>query len=231
MKSFIQDKFLFVFVPVVVLVLYANVTGNFTLYLIFKPLIVGTLLAYLVINNGQKGKAASYAIAGLVFSLLGDVLLIFEQMNPLFFMGGLISFLVAHLLYILYYIRSAANVAGKTLKNRILIVGLMVIYGIVFYILVYNNLGALKLPVFIYTSVLISMNIFALNRYGKVNSESFGLVMGGALFFACSDSLLALNKFLLPLPLAGVWILATYAVAQYLIIKGVLHSSQPELYN
>lgn len=101
----------------------------------------------------------------------------------------------------------------------------MMLYGTIFYLLLYNNLGGLKVPVFVYTTVLISMNIFALNRFGKVNDKSFQLIMIGAICFALSDSLLALNKFLIPLPLAGVWILATYAAAQYFITQGVLSKS------
>ncbi len=37
--------------------------------------------------------------------------------------------------------------------------------------------------------------------------------LGGALFMV-SDSLLAINKFAVPLPLASLWILATYWFAQ-----------------
>jgi uncharacterized membrane protein YhhN len=43
--------------------------------------------------------------------------------------------------------------------------------------------------------------------------------IGGALFLA-SDALLAINKFALPLPLAQVWVLATYYAAQLLIATG-----------
>ena len=42
------------------------------------------------------------------------------------------------------------------------------------------------------------------------------LALGGALFVA-SDALLATNKFGAPLPLAGLWILATYWAAQWCI--------------
>jgi uncharacterized membrane protein YhhN len=42
------------------------------------------------------------------------------------------------------------------------------------------------------------------------------LALGGALFLA-SDALLAINKFAGPLPLAGLWILASYWLAQTFI--------------
>ena len=41
----------------------------------------------------------------------------------------------------------------------------------------------------------------------------------GACFFMLSDSLLAVNKFVLPLPFAAFWVLATYYTAQILIVR------------
>ncbi len=225
MKGLVRDKFLFVFVPVVLMVLYANIVDSLVLDIAFKPLIVVSLLIYLFVNGGHKKMASFCAIGGLLFSLMGDVLLVFQKQHELFFVSGLVAFLVAHLLYITYYIRSASQNAEKKLKNKYLFFILMLIYGAIFYSQLYGNLGGLKVPVLVYTSVLIGMNIFALNRYGKVNTKSFRLIMAGALFFTLSDSLLALNKFLIPIPLAGVWILASYAAAQYLITEGVLNSS------
>lgn len=227
MKKFLQDKFIFIFLFVVALVLYANAINSLILDIIFKPLIVIGLLIYLLAKNGHKGKASAFAVGGLLFSLAGDILLIFQAHHALFFIGGLISFLIAHLLYIGYYIRSAQATNDKVLNGKFVFFMLMLAYGAAFYMLLYNNLGELKLPVLIYTLVLTSMNIFALNRYGKVNDKSFKLIMIGALLFTSSDSLLALNKFLLPLPFAGIWILTTYAAAQYFIVEGINTSPLP----
>ncbi|MES2591215.1 MAG: lysoplasmalogenase [Bacteroidota bacterium] len=223
MKKTLQRNFIFIFVLIMALVLYVNYTDSFMLNIVFKPLIVISLLLYLFANDGQKGKAISFAVGGLVFSLFGDVLLIFQDRNPLFFIGGLISFLSAHVLYILYYLRSSEAVSVKSLKAKAVFILLIITYGTVFYAFLFNHLGALKVPVLFYTLVLVSMNVFALNRYGKVNNKSFNLIMAGAVCFTLSDSLLAVNKFLMPVPLAGVWIIATYGAAQYLITQGVLN--------
>lgn len=222
MKNFLIKNFPVLFLLIVALVLYANSTHNIMLDILFKPLIVISLLAYLFIQGGQKGKAALFAVSGLLLSLAGDVLLIFQGENPLFFIGGLVSFLLAHVSYIYYYFRSSGSVAVKKLKYKAIFIFMLLSYGFVFCLLLYNNLGDLKVPVFVYTAVLIGMNIFALNRYGKVNDTSFVLIMTGALCFALSDSLLAINKFLLPIPLAGIWIMTTYAAAQFFIVQGVL---------
>ncbi len=222
MSSSRKKIFASIFILIVAFVLFASSSHSFLLEIVFKPLIVVSLLVYLFVESGHKGKAVYYAISGLLLSLLGDVLLIFQEQHTLFFIGGLVSFLLAHVSYVLYYLRSSDLTAVKKLKNKILYILLMVIYGIVMYSMLYNNLGELAAPVFVYTSILISMNIFALNRYGKVNENSFNLILVGAIIFAVSDSLLAFNKFFLPIPLAGIWILSTYATAQYFIVQGIL---------
>jgi alkylglycerol monooxygenase len=43
----------------------------------------------------------------------------------------------------------------------------------------------------------------------------------GACFFMLSDALLATNRFVAPLPLASLWVLATYYAAQVLIVRYV----------
>ena len=48
------------------------------------------------------------------------------------------------------------------------------------------------------------------------------MVAAGALCFMLSDALLATNRFVQPLPLAQFWVLATYYVAQLLIVGGWL---------
>jgi hypothetical protein len=44
----------------------------------------------------------------------------------------------------------------------------------------------------------------------------------GAGSFMLSDTLLALNKFVSPLPLSQLWVLSTYYLAQVLIVRGLL---------
>ncbi|MGB3948825.1 MAG: lysoplasmalogenase [Bacteroidia bacterium] len=221
MKKWLVDNFTLIFVTIVAIDLYANSSNNFTLNLIFKPLIVISLIVYLFTIKKTNSSSIYSAASGLTFSLLGDVLLIFQAQHTLFFIGGLVSFLIGHIFYIVYYIHSS-GATNKTLKNKALYFILILLYGACFYSLLFNKLNELKIPVLLYTCVLMGMSIFAINRYGKVNSESFKLILTGAILFTISDSILALNKFLSPIPLAGVWIMASYAAAQYYITKGVL---------
>jgi uncharacterized membrane protein YhhN len=78
------------------------------------------------------------------------------------------------------------------------------------------------IPVLIYMLVILTMAITAFWRNASVGKWSYVLVFFGALFFMMSDSLLAINKFHTALPLANVSIMLTYALAQFLIVFGIL---------
>jgi uncharacterized membrane protein YhhN len=62
----------------------------------------------------------------------------------------------------------------------------------------------------------------ALNRYGNGHPLSFSLVFTGSLLFVCSDTMIALNRFILPLPYEGLLVMSSYIAAQYLIMRGIL---------
>ena len=70
--------------------------------------------------------------------------------------------------------------------------------------------------------IILAMATSAFLRQGKINSSSYNLVFFGALTFMVSDSLLALNKFYLAFAFADFSIMLTYALAQLLIVKGLL---------
>src|ERR1035437_7043815 len=146
MKNSLQKYFIVLFIVIVAFVFLAGSLQSFILEIIFKPLIVISLLVYLFIQEGQKEKAVTFAIGGLLFSLIGDVLLIFQAQGSLFFMGGLIAFLIAHILYIFYYFRSSDAIAKKKLKNSTIFVLFFIVYGIFFCFLLNDHLGALKVP-------------------------------------------------------------------------------------
>jgi uncharacterized membrane protein YhhN len=88
--------------------------------------------------------------------------------------------------------------------------------------ILYPVLGDLKIPVMVYALVLTVMVLQSIFRYGFTSSASFWNVCIGALFFLASDSLLAINKFLQPLPSASLLIMVTYMVAQYSITVGAI---------
>lgn len=156
-------------------------------------------------------------VVALLFSLGGDVLLLFTNHNNNFFIFGLISFLIAHIAYIVLFSKQ---------RNQKLAVWkpftTILIYAIGFFLLLKNSLADMLLPVAVYMLVITLMAVFAFTRKGNVLKSSFIWVFSGALFFMLSDSLIALNKFYTQIPNSAIWIMSTYALAQFLIVMGVL---------
>jgi uncharacterized membrane protein YhhN len=64
------------------------------------------------------------------------------------------------------------------------------------------------------------MVLSAVNRLNRSGEKAGSWVLLGAMSFLLSDALLAINKFVAPIPMAGLWVMLTYITAQYLIVKG-----------
>ncbi len=193
-----------------------------------KPLIIFTLLLYYVTSGVKRGLIFYLIIMALIFSWLGDSLLMYQQTNSMYFIGGLSSFLLAHILYSISYFKlrwtEAVNPLLPTQKLRHSIT--LILVGVALVSILSPNLGDLRLPVTIYAAVLVFMTITALLRYGYTPIRSFSLVFGGAICFMISDSLLAINKFMEPLPYAGFWIILTYCLAQFMIVEGIINHQE-----
>lgn len=138
----------------------------------------------------------------LFFGWLGDVLLLF----PTLFLGGLGAFLVGHLAYIVLMYRSMKGPWRLVLPIAIL----CVLMGYQLYQHVPANLLP---PVFLYMGVICFMVLVAF-RQGNRWLEA------GSLLFLFSDLILAWNKFIAPLPAAGIIVMSTYIAAQFLLVKG-----------
>jgi len=104
-----------------------------------------------------------------------------------------------------------------------MIIILFLLYvGGIYYILLPGLEGIMKPVILVYALSLIGMSMMALNRRGRVNPSSFRFVFIGSILFLLSDSMIAINKFAMEIPLAGFWIMITYILAQYLIMRGLV---------
>jgi uncharacterized membrane protein YhhN len=174
---------------------------------------------------------------GFFFSWLGDVLLQlsngkkeFGLASEDFFMLGLVAFLLTQVFYTIAF--STAKGKNTIFKTRIYQLILVIGYGALLLWLLYNKLvtpvANYRIPVIVYTVVILAMLASALNRYGKVNGVSYMLVSIGALLFVASDSMIAINRFLEKFDFARILIMSTYITAQYLIAIGSLKQDFPE---
>lgn len=186
----------------------------------FKPLTTLLIIAAAWPRGQATPVLRRWVLAGLWLSLAGDVALMWPQQG---FLPGLVSFLLAHLAYLLAFTRV------RRFAARWLPFALYAGVAAVLLAWLWPGLpGALRAPVLAYVACLGSMAAQAavLWRLAPADPAARRLALGGALFL-CSDSLLAINRFAMPLPLSGLWILATYWSAQGLIASWLPAASDP----
>ena len=206
----------------VVIVLSELLTGSTetlqSVHYIAKPAIVISLIFLFIKASKSLSKPIKrLTLLALVFSLLGDVLLMFVATSEHFFTLGLVAFLTAHVMYVLLFLKH------RNAKNSPFgFIAVLLIYAAYLFYFLKDGLGSMLVPVVVYMIVILTMATTAYLRKHKVTMRSYGLVFLGALCFMASDSILAFDKFYQPLLWSNISIMVTYAFAQYLIIIGIL---------
>jgi alkylglycerol monooxygenase len=177
-----------------------------------KPLALGLAIVLVAARARSERAEARFdymLLAALVFSLAGDCLLMF----PGFFIPGLLAFLVAHLFYIALFRQGVPWMASRRALGATLAI------GAVMYAFLFNGLNpVLRIAVAAYVVVIALMAAQAIGRATVLRDRASLGVAFGAGFFMLSDALLATNKFAHPLPMAPLWVLASYYAAQILIV-------------
>ena len=179
-------------------------------FLLFKPLTSFLILFLPILFKAPSEKAyAKPIVIGLLFCLLGDTFLLFES----YFVFGLSAFLIGHLFFLFAFVK-------KQGWHKNLILGLLlVIVAASLCVLIQKKLNELLLPVVLYMTVIVLMSWhgwgLALNSKTK-NLKNIGV---GVSLFMVSDTLLAINKFYVPIHFSGIFILGAYWGAIYLIAK------------
>ena len=146
-------------------------------------------------------------IVGLIFSTIGDVLLIDSRR----FVQGLLSFLAAHICFI------AAFYSTPNLLSLVF----YLVYVAGFLMVLWKHLDKLKLPVIVYSLALAAMSWLALSKTIEHHNHHTFHAFIGSLLFVASDSLLAFAKFKSPFRFAEILILSTYFLAQWFIALSV----------
>ena len=178
---------------------------------VFKPLTTVLVIAYAWPRGADVPRQQRFVRIGLVLSLVGDVFLLWPKEG---FLPGLVSFLLAHLAYI-----AAFCVAARLAARPLVFVAYGVVAALILSQLWAGVPGALRAPVLGYVVCLATMAaqgaVWWRSAIGRADERLARAAAIGGLLFMTSDSLLAINKFALPLPLASLWILATYWAAQW----------------
>lgn len=179
--------------------------GDFAIKAI--PAISLAIMAWAFIP-GIQGKLL---FAGFLLSACGDVSLAFK--GEKFFLGGLVFFLLAHIVYVVTF-----SMDRPYTLERWYALAALAFLAIGMAVLLFPKLGAMKAPVLVYVSVILCMGVFASLRTGL----NPWLLLGGATLFMLSDSVIALDKFLKPVPGAQYIIMTTYYAGQFLICRSFI---------
>ena len=224
-----KEIWLFIFIIALSADIGCILSHQNSLRLFTKPLIVVTLLIYFISKTATvPSKLRSFIIAALVLSLLGDILLLFESNDPVFFITGLIAFLLAHISYIIAfnYLRVKENI-----RFKIFYIIPVVIYYVLLIAILFSHLKEMKIPVIVYGLAISVMLVMAVHLTRVRNSSLGRLVFFGALLFIISDSILAFNKFYKPWDQASIMIMLSYGLAQLFIsygLTGIIDKEQEE---
>ncbi len=188
-------------------------------YALLKPLTTALVIAHAWHLGPPRHRMRAPLLAGLGLSLLGDVALLWPQQG---FLPGLAAFLLAHLAYLFAFARGVRLAAWP-----LAFAGYALLAAAVLSLLWPGVPGPLRWPVLAYVLCLAAMAAQTASAWHAARSGDAstrrrlgGAALGGALFLT-SDALLAFNRFHSPLPLATLWILASYWAAQWLIASAL----------
>ncbi len=197
-----------------------------------KPALMIILSSWFYFNSRRVGDRFTLLIqAGLFFSLLGDVAMMFVHIDQFNFLMGLGAFLVAQLCYTFAFGQNVADAdSGQGYIISLLLTAVLIGYGFFFALALLPKVEDLiEVPVLIYIIAITLMGIGASFRFGRTFPTSFYLVFAGALLFITSDSILAYNRFINPVGHASWSVMLTYGMAQFFIVSGCLaHVLDPE---
>jgi len=155
-------------------------------------------------------------VIALLFSALGDGLLGLNGVIGDLFVAGLGSFLIAQLAYAqLFWRQRAADPRRRWLAAAYIPVALGLAW------LVLPAAGSMAMPVLFYMLAITAMVT------GAALADRPLTLFAGACCFAFSDGVIAVNKFVTELPYAGLMIMLSYYLAQWLLWYGAMSMKQP----
>ncbi|GLW31757.1 lysoplasmalogenase [Actinoplanes regularis] len=185
------------FVTVAIAEIIAVAADWTVLQWITKPLLAPLLIVYLL-----RRRRPDLVMVALGFATAGDIALLIPGQGA--FLAGMLCFLGAQVCFIVAFLRRARPVWPAVAG-----------YGLIWVlanVLLWDRLGALRVPVLLYSLALIAMAAAAAGVSRRV-------AVGGALFVV-SDLLIGMGAAGLRAPAHGVLVMTTYAAALVLIVTG-----------
>lgn len=180
--------------------------------LLTKPSLSALFVIVALTGPSANPTYFTYVLAGLLFCVAGDVLLIFPAKK--LFLAGLVSFLAGHVLYSIAFFTMASPGA----LTWIIAALCLLISGAVF-VRLRTHLGTMLVPVIAYMAVITVMVIGAtsLASNGQLGFTGRALVFCGAILFYFSDIFVARHRFVKKQYINRLAGLPTYYAGQFMI--------------
>src|ERR1700761_6373744 len=188
----------------------------------FKPLATLCVIAWVALGRTDDGLVKRWIVIGLVFSLAGDVALLWPVQG---FLIGLVSFLLGHLSYLVALTRRVKFLASPPAFGVWAIVAASVLASL------WAGVPAeLHAPVLVYVCALAAMAAQAtsvwLARRGRPDARRWRKVAIGGALFVLSDAILATDKFVGGIPMPTLWNLSLYWLGQWFIACGAVRNQE-----
>lgn len=183
------------------------------LNVVFKPLATLCVIAWAALGRSDDGLVRRWIVLGLVFSLAGDVALLWPVQG---FLVGLVAFLLGHVSYLVALTRRVRFLASPPAFGVWAIVAASVLAGL------WAGVPAeLRAPVLVYVCALAAMaaqatSVWLVHRGAPGAGRWRTVAIGGALF-VLSDAILAREKFVGGIPMPTLFNLSIYWLAQWFI--------------
>lgn len=163
-----------------------NIIGK----LIFKPALSALFVLVAWVQPSFLPSYTGWICAGLLFSWLGDLFLIFASKE--LFLGGLVSFLLGHVCYVAgFYSHGTWHLWGALATLVFILISLLVFFWL------RPHLGSMKVPVMAYIIVITAMVSGALSMFFTPGHQANGrwCILIGAVCFYLSDIFVARDRF------------------------------------
>ncbi len=209
--------FLIIFAVSTGIHLYASLKQDRHLRNLTKPFLIPALAGfYIVCANPVR----STILLALLFSWLGDLFLM--KKGQKWFAAGGICFMIAHMFFILCYLRDIDSEVFRVFTVFPAVLFLLAAAAVLFY-LKQHLPENLFYPMSFYLCLNAVMNCFAVLRYISHPDHSGMITMIGALLFFISDSCLFVVRFKKKSRLKTHFlVMLTYSLGEFLIVFGLI---------
>ena len=223
MKPFIQKFGITIYLLILMLHLFAQLLGYTSIQYASKLVLLPLLMLFFYVQPffETAAKTKYLILLGLFGSFLGDAFLLSEA----YFIPGMIAFMTTHIFNILF-IHPLKPKMGESKTKLYVSILLLAAFCVFVYLFLKDAMGTLIYPILVYMLLISTSAIYtvraSLNE--KANKIADLFWTPGMLFFIASDAVLAFNKFYWstqsPIDHIGLVTMATYGVAQMLLVKG-----------